>query len=296
MELVLNKTVTFMCIRDYFILLKPCVMSLVVFTGAVAMFLAPGHISSLKFLLVLLSIALGGGAAGALNMWLERDTDAFMERTRNRPLPAGRISSSSAKEFALACAALSLVMMAIASNVLATILLLGAILFYVFVYTLWLKPRTPMNIVIGGAAGAFPPVIGWAAVTGSVSFAPVILFLIIFLWTPPHFWSLALVRSDDYQRAGIPMLPVVAGHKATRIQMLVYTVLLLPVSMLPYYTGMARIFYMAGTVMLGLGFIFHAIRLWRSEHLRYAMPMFGYSLFYLFGIFALLVLDRMFGG
>jgi protoheme IX farnesyltransferase len=279
--------------RDYAALLKPRVMSLVVFTGMVGMFLAPGHLHPMAAFVAILSIALGGGAAGAMNMWLERDSDARMDRTRHRPIPSGRISAGDALHFAILCAVTSVVLMACAANLLAAALLLLAILFYVLVYTLWLKPRTPMNIVIGGAAGALPPVIGWVAVTGNISILPVLLFFLIFLWTPPHFWALALVMSDDYRRAGIPMLPVTAGRDVTVRHIAWYTLLLLPVSLLPYVLDLAGGFYASGALALGLGFIYYSLRLRQTQELRHAMPVFTYSLFYLFGVFALLMLDRV---
>ncbi|HEU5047251.1 MAG TPA: heme o synthase [Rickettsiales bacterium] len=283
-------------LKDYVTLLKPRVMSLALFTGMVGMELAPGHLPVSNALWVMLSLALGGGAAGALNMWLERDRDALMERTKHRPLPAGRISPDTALRFALLCAGVSIAMMAQAANIIAAALLLGTIVFYAVVYTVWLKPRTPMNIVIGGAAGALPPVIGWAAVTGNVSLEPIILFMIIFLWTPPHFWALALLKSDDYRNAGIPMLPVTAGREATIRQMLIYSLLLFPFILLPYALGMAGLPYAAGASILGFAFIGYAISLWYSQDLKYAMPMFTYSLLYLAGIFTLLLLDKVLYG
>ncbi len=281
-------------LRDYLTLMKPRVTSLVVFTGVVGMSLAPGHLSPLAAFFAILSLALGSGAAGAINMWIERDSDVWMERTRNRPIPAGRIPADDAFHFAVACGAFSILTMAMTVNLLAASLLLATILFYVFVYTLWLKPRTPVSIVIGGAAGAMPPMIGWAAVADNVSLLPILLFLITCVWTPAHFWPLALVRCDEYRRAGIPMLVVVVGKKITRRQIVLYTLVLLPVSLLPYVLGMAGLLYAIGATFLGIGFLFHSVRLWRRKNLRFAMPVFTYSLFYLTGIFALLVIDRMY--
>ncbi|MDP1964063.1 MAG: heme o synthase, partial [Reyranella sp.] len=211
-------------VRDYVDLLKPRVMSLVVFTGLVGVLIAPAHLHPFTAALAVLAIALGSGAAGAINMWYERDLDALMARTRNRPLPAGRVAPDDALGLGVLLSIFSVLLMAVATNFVAAALLAAAILFYVFVYTIWLKRRTPQNIVIGGAAGAFPPMIGWAAVTGDVSAVSIALFLLIFLWTPPHFWALALYRCDDYRRAGVPMLPVVAGARETKRQMLIYTV------------------------------------------------------------------------
>src|SRR5215475_8806031 len=214
-------------VKDYVDLLKPRVMSLVVFTGLVGVLIAPAHIHPFEAFLAVLAIALGSGAAGAINMWYERDIDALMARTADRPLPAGRVAPDDALGLGVLLSIFSVLLMAVSTNFVAALLLIAAILFYVFVYTVWLKRRTPQNIVIGGAAGAFPPMIGWAAVTGDVSATPIALFLLIFLWTPPHFWALALYCSDDYRRAGVPMLPVVAGARETKRQMLAYTLLLL---------------------------------------------------------------------
>src|SRR5215475_8933612 len=213
-------------VRDYVDLLKPRVMSLVVFTGLVGVLIAPVHIHPFEVFLAVLAIALGSGAAGCINMWYERDLDALMTRTANRPLPAGRVAPDDALGLGVLLSIFSVLLMAVSTNFVAALLLIAAILFYVFVYTIWLKRRTPQNIVIGGAAGAFPPMICWAAVTGDVSAIPITLFLLIFLWTPPHFWALALYCSDDYRRAGVPMLPVVAGTGATKSQMMAYTLLL----------------------------------------------------------------------
>src|SRR5262245_38436127 len=215
-------------VRDYFDLLKPRVMSLVVFTGLVGVLIAPGHLHPFAAALAVLAIALGSGAAGAINMWYERDLDALMARTRNRPLPAGRVAPDDALALGVLLSIFSVLLMAVSTNFVAALLLAAAILFYVFVYTIWLKRRTPQNIVIGGPAGSFPPVICWAAVSVDVSSVAAALFLLIFLWTPPHFWALALYRSDDYRRAGVPMLPVVAGARETKRQMLLYTLVLVP--------------------------------------------------------------------
>ncbi|CAN0570178.1 unnamed protein product, partial [Laminaria digitata] len=230
-------------VSDFIALLKPRVMSLVVFSGAVGLFVAPGALHPLLAIVAILCIAVGSGAAGAINMWYERDIDALMSRTANRPIPAGRVAAGDALGFAVILAVFSVGLMGLATNWVAAGLLAAAILFYVFVYTIWLKRRTPQNIVIGGAAGAFPPMIGWAAVTGDVSLVSAALFAIIFLWTPPHFWALALYRSGDYARAGVPMMPVVAGRSSTKRQMLAYTILLVPVSLTPYFLGGAGLVY-----------------------------------------------------
>ena len=282
-------------VRDYIDLLKPRVMSLVVFTGWIGVLIAPVHLHPFKAALAVLAIALGSGAAGAINMWYERDLDALMARTRGRPLPAGRVAPDDALGLGVLLSLFSVLLMAVSTNLVAAALLAAAILFYVFVYTIWLKRRTPQNIVIGGAAGAFPPMIGWAAATGDVSAVGIALFLLVFLWTPPHFWALALYRSDDYRRAGVPMLPVVAGPRETKRQMLIYTLLLLPVALAPTLLGAVGWVYGALALALTLGFVGHAIAVWRTAddetaH-RAARKMFRYSLVYLAALFAALPVD-----
>jgi protoheme IX farnesyltransferase len=281
-------------VRDYVGLLKPRVMSLVVFTGFVGLWLAPGDLHPLLAIVAVACIAMGSGAAGAINMWYDRDIDAVMARTAARPIPAGRVAADDALAFGIVLSLASVTLMGLATNWVAAGLLAAAILFYVFVYTTWLKRRTPQNIVIGGAAGAFPPMIGWAAVGGDVSLAPLVLFAIIFFWTPPHFWALALYRSGDYERAGVPMLPVVAGRAATKRQMLAYTILLLPVVAAPWYLGVAGPVYAISTFALGLWFVFMAWRVLREADNagdRQARRMFGYSILYLFLVFTLLLVD-----
>jgi protoheme IX farnesyltransferase len=282
-------------VRDYVDLLKPRVMSLVVFTGLVGVLIAPGHAHPFAAALAVLAIALGSGAAGAINMWYERDLDALMTRTANRPLPAGRVAPDDALGLGVLLSIFSILLMAVATNYVAAALLAAAILFYVFIYTIWLKRRTPQNIVIGGAAGAFPPMIGWAAITGDVSAVGIALFLLIFLWTPPHFWALALYRSDDYRRAGVPMLPVVAGPRETKRQMLLYTLVLLPVALAPTLLGAVGWFYGAVALAMSLAFIGHAVVVWRTADDRSAFPaarrMFRFSLLYLAVLFAALPLD-----
>ena len=230
-------------VGDYFALLKPRVMSLVVFTGLVGMAVAPGTLHPVLAFTALLCIAVGAGASGAINMWYDADIDAIMERTKERPIPAGRVSANEALAFGTVLSVASVVLMGLAVNYVAAFLLAVTISFYVFVYTMWLKRRTPQNIVIGGAAGAFPPMIGWAAVSGDVSVESMVLFAIIFMWTPPHFWALSLWRDIDYAKAGVPMLPVVAGREATRKQIVLYSILLFPVAIMPYFLGYAGIFY-----------------------------------------------------
>ena len=226
-------------VGDFFALMKPRVMSLVVFTGFAGLVVAPGEIHPLLAAVAILCIALASGAAGAINMWYDRDIDAVMERTRERPIPTGRVEPAEALTFGVILSAFAVMMMFLATNAVAAGLLAAAVLFYVFVYTVWLKRRTPQNIVIGGAAGAFPPAIGWAVVTGNIGIEAVILFALIFFWTPPHFWALALYRSKDYAAAGVPMLPVIRGARATKWQMLAYTLLLLPLALMPCIAGFA---------------------------------------------------------
>jgi protoheme IX farnesyltransferase len=282
-------------VRDYLELLKPRVMSLVVFTGLIGVVIAPGHIHPFAAALAVLAIALGSGAAGAINMWYERDLDALMARTRKRPLPTGRVAPDDALGLGVLLSIFSLLLMSLATNFVAAALLAAAILFYVFIYTVWLKRRTPQNIVIGGAAGAFPPMIGWAAVTGNVSLVGVALFLLIFLWTPPHFWALSLYRSDDYRRAGVPMLPVVAGARETKRQMLIYTLVLLPVALAPTLLGAVGWFYGTVAAAMSFAFIGHALVVWCTADDKSAHPaarrMFRFSLLYLAILFAALPLD-----
>jgi protoheme IX farnesyltransferase len=279
-------------VGDYVELLKPRVMSLVVFTGVVGIAVAPGHLHPVLALVAVLCIAVGAGAAGAINMWYDRDIDAVMRRTAGRALPAGRMMPGEALGFGAVLAVGSVVVMALAVNTLAAALLALTIAFYVFVYTIWLKRRTPQNIVIGGAAGAFPPLIGWAAATGGVGWGAVALFAIVFFWTPPHFWALALYRTGDYAKAGVPMLPVVAGPRETKRQMLLYTLVLWPVSLAPWALGVAGATYALGAVVLSALFTASAVRVCLDEGERAARLMFGFSLLYLLLIFSLLLVDH----
>jgi len=271
-------------------------MLLVVFTGLCGLLLAPTAIHPFLAAIAVFCIALSAGGAGAINMYLERDKDALMNRTRGRPLPMGRIAPDDALGLGIFCIGASVSIMGLAVNWLAAELLAAAALFYIFIYTIWLKPRTAQNIVIGGAAGAFPPMIGWAVATGYVTLAPCILFLIIFMWTPPHFWALSLYAREDYARAGFPMLPVVAGEQATKFQMLIYTLLLLPLTLMPSFIGLTGKVYFAGAVVLGALFVLSALRVWQDKNnasnYKSARQMFGYSIFYLFMIFLLMVLDK----
>lgn len=278
--------------RDYVTLMKPGVMLLVVFSGLAGMVMAPGHLHPLLQIITLLCIAIGSGAGGAINMWYDRDIDAHMLRTANRPVPAGRIAADDALAFGLVLAVSSVAMLGLAVNWLAAAYLAGAIAFYVIIYTMILKRRTPQNIVIGGAAGAFPPIIGWAAVTGNVTFEPWILFAIVFLWTPPHFWALALYRNSDYTKVGVPMLPVVAGKAHTKKQMLVYTLILFLCSLLPVTFNMSGIFYGISATILGGLFIRHAWRVLKSDDDKIARAMFGYSILYLFILLSALIVDQ----
>jgi protoheme IX farnesyltransferase len=279
---------------DFFALMKPRVMSLAVFTALVGLVIAPAHLDPLLGSIAILAIAAGAGAAGVLNMWYDADIDAVMARTAGRAIPRGRISRSEALVFGLVLAGGAVAVLALALNVKAAALLAFTIFFYVVVYTVWLKRYTPQNIVIGGAAGALPPVIGWAAATGNIGVEPLVLFLIIFLWTPPHFWALSLNRADEYARAGVPMLPVVAGRAATTRQILIYSVLLVPVSVLPWALGFAGTIYAAIAVVSGAIFVVLAIRLCRSSNAdrRDASRLFVFSILYLSLIFAALLADH----
>jgi protoheme IX farnesyltransferase len=279
-------------VGDFIALLKPRVMSLVVFTGFGGLWLAPGleSMNPILALIAMLCLAINAGAAGAINMWFDRDIDAVMNRTRGRPIPMGRVDEAEALAFGITLSLFSVMLMGLALNWVAAGLLAFANLFYVFVYTMWLKRRTPQNIVIGGAAGAFPPIIGWAAVTGDITLEPIILFLIIFFWTPPHFWALSLYANEDYKRAKIPMMAAVHGLKATKIQMVLYTLVLFPLTLLPYFLGMEGPIYLALAVLLSGFFVVTAVSVFRSDDLKKARLMFGYSVFYLFALFLALMI------
>jgi protoheme IX farnesyltransferase len=282
---------------DYVALLKPRVMSLVVFTAFVGLVAAPVTLNPLLAVIAILAIAIGAGASGALNMWYDADIDAVMTRTANRPVPSGRVRPGEALAFGLVLSVLSVLTLGVLVNWLSASLLAFAIFFYVVVYTMWLKRSTPQNIVIGGAAGAFPPIIGWAAATGSVGLESVILFLITFLWTPPHFWALALFKCEDYGRAGIPMMPNVAGEASTRRQIFAYTLLVAPVGVLPWFLGFTSAGYGLVAAALGAGFIWYAWNVLSMRDgdraMKPAKAMFAYSLLYLFGIFAAYLADSV---
>ena len=284
---------------DYFALLKPRVMSLVIFTAFVGIVAAPGTLHPLLALVALLAIAAGAGASGALNMWYDADIDALMKRTKSRPVPRGAILPGEALGFGATLAVGSVIVLGLLVNWVAGALLAFTIFFYVAVYTMWLKRWTPHNIVIGGAAGAFPPMIGWAAVTGAIDLGSISLFLIIFMWTPPHFWALALFREGDYAAAGVPMLPNVAGPDETRKQILIYTLALLPVTFLPVFLGVTGLIYGAGAAILSAVFLFYAISVYRNREGeradRACKKMFGFSILWLFLIFALIPVERLIG-
>ena len=283
--------------RDLYALTKPGVMKLVVFTGLCGLLAAPVAVHPVLGFAAVLSIALGAGAAGALNQWYEADIDAKMKRTANRPLPAGRMSRQTALHFGVGLGVFSVILMDLAANHLAAALLAISILFYVLVYTVWLKRRTAQNIVIGGAAGAFPPLIGWAAVTGDVTTLPILLFAIIFLWTPPHFWALSLFVRTDYANAGVPMLPVVAGIESTRRQILLYTLPMIAAAVAPWALSLTGWVYGVSSVILSaiflvLAFAVFANKATESKAMGPEKKLFGFSILYLFGLFAALVVDR----
>ncbi len=280
---------------DYFALLKPRVMALAVFTAFVGLVVAPGVVNPVIAVIAVGAIAIGAGAAGALNMWYDADIDALMSRTSRRPIPSGRVTPGEALGFGLVLSTLSIMTLGVLVGWLAALLLAFTIFFYVVIYTMWLKRSTPQNIVIGGAAGAFPPMIGWAAATGAIGVESLILFLIIFLWTPPHFWALALFKAGDYAAAGIPMMPNVAGQTSTRKQIFAYSILLAPIGALPWALGFASGFYGIVSAALGAGFIRHAwkVLIVPDREMKPAKALFAFSIFYLFAIFAMLLADTV---
>lgn len=283
--------------RDFFALTKPRVMTLVIFTGLCGLLAAPGQIHPVIGFTAVLCIAMGAGGSAALNQWWEAEIDAGMKRTEGRPLPQGRMRRDDARDFGIALASAAVLTMGLAVGWLAAIILAAAVVYYAVIYTIWLKPRTPQNIVIGGGAGAFPPMIGWVAVTGEITAMPILLFAIIFFWTPPHFWALALFVKSDYAKVGIPMMPVVAGEKATRRQILAYTILLAPVALAPWFMDGAGVIYGASAALLSL--LFFALSLpvaLRQSKEQDAMKpekrLFAFSILYLFALFTALVIDR----
>jgi heme o synthase len=288
-------------LSDWLSLLKPRVLVLVVYTGVIGLMIAPGHLTSLQNLVAIACITGAAGACGAINMWYDRDIDRLMRRTRNRPIAAGRVAPLGGLWFGVILAAVSVLGMWAMVNLPAALTLLFSALFYIFIYTMWLKRRTPQNIVIGGAAGALPPVIAWAAATGSINATAIVLFGIIFIWTPPHFWSLALWANEDYRIAGVPMLPVVAGARTTRWNILAYTVLMVPFSTLPYFMGATGPIYLAASLLLGAGFLWHAWQVMTDDqdatgvsltNDRPARKAFKYSVLYLFALFGALAVDH----
>jgi len=279
-------------IGDYFALLKPRVMSLVVFTAAIGLLVAPGGVSPLTAVASIFLIAIGGGASGALNMWWDADIDVLMRRTANRPVPAGRLSPAAARNFGLALSVLSVVLLGLVSNWAAGAMLGFTIFFYVVIYTMWLKRSTPWNIVIGGASGAFPPMIGWMVVTGGISFESLAMFGLVFMWTPPHFWALSLFMNDDYSRAKVPMLTVTHGRPATRRQIVIYTLLLVPTSLALAFSSVGGLAYLAIALWLNFAFVKGALGIWRRKEdaaqkdgYKVEKKFFKLSLLYLFGLF-----------
>lgn len=282
-------------VSDFFALLKPRVMSLVVFTGFAGMWVAPGaeHMNPALMVIAMLALAINAGAAGAINMWYDRDIDKVMNRTRGRPIPMGRVNADEAAAFGIILSVFSVMVMGLALNWVAAGILAFANFFYVVIYTMLLKRRTPQNIVIGGAAGAFPPMVGWAAVTGDITLASVILFAIIFFWTPPHFWALSLFANEDYKRANIPMMPVAKGVRPTKIQMVIYTLILFPITLTPYFMGIAGVVYFVAALVLSGFFVVTAFKVLMSEDLKPARLMFSYSVFYLFALFLAVMIDAI---
>ncbi|MGH6819062.1 MAG: heme o synthase [Methylovirgula sp.] len=283
--------------RDYIALLKPRVMSLVVFTALTGLLFAPHHVNVVIGFASLLAIAVGAGASGALNMWYDADIDAVMRRTCRRPIPTGKVTGREALAFGLTLAIFAVLTLGLVANLFAAALLAFTIFFYVVVYTMWLKRSTPQNIVIGGAAGALPPLVGYVAATGQVSLAALVLFALIFVWTPPHFWALALVRSDEYGRAGIPMLPNVKGADRTRLEILIYSLVLALLGVMPFVLGFASVVYGCLSAALGAAFVALAVRVYRVRSgggaNKCAMQLFGFSILYLFLLFAELLSERM---
>ena len=277
---------------DYFSLLKPRVMSLVIFTALIGLIVAPGEIHPVIGFTAILCIAIAAGASGCLNMWYEADIDAKMERTAGRPIPSGRIDAQSALHFGVALAVSSVLVMGLTVNVVAALLLTVTILLYVVVYTMWLKRRTAQNIVIGGASGAFPPMVAWAAVTGDVSLESFVLFAIIFMWTPPHFWALALYRREEYAKVGIPMLPVTHGEKFTLLHIILYTIILAIVTLMPFSVGMSGLIYLFFATILNAIFLYYVVVLYRNYSDKLSKKVFNYSILYLSLIFAAFLVDH----
>ena len=283
-------------IRDFFQLMKPRVMSLVIFTCVVGLLIAPTEVNFLNASISLIAVALGAGAAGTLNMWYEADLDALMTRTCLRPIPRGTITKNQALYFGVITSFLSVLVLYYFSNFISAILLVTTILFYVVIYTIWLKRKTSQNIVIGGAAGAFPPIIGWTIATGNINLEPIILFLIIFFWTPSHFWALSLYKSEEYKKANIPMLPIIAGIKTTKYNIFIYALILLAISLLPFFLGFSGLIYFSFSILLGFYYIYLCYKLLIEENSeiekKISKKIFLYSIFYLFLIFTIILLDN----
>jgi len=286
----------FSSIKAFFNLMKPRVMSLVIFTCAVGLLIAPVKINFIDAICSLMAVALGSGAAGALNMWYESDLDSLMTRTCLRPIPTGKLTRNQALMFGIFSSLISIVVLYFFSNLMAATTLAITILFYVFVYTVWLKRKTPQNIVIGGASGALPPVIGWAIATNTISLEPIILFLIIFIWTPSHFWALSLYKTDDYKKAKIPMLPITSGVKATKLNIFIYSLILFPVAIAPYFFNFSELIYFIFSSILSIYYIFISYKLLKEKNSiaekKLATKLFGYSIIYLFMIFTSILIDR----
>ena len=287
----------FSYIKAFFSLMKPRVMSLVIFTCTVGLLIAPVKINFINAIFSLGAVALGSGAAGALNMWYESDVDSLMTRTCLRPIPTGKLTKNQALTFGVLSSLVSVIVLYIFSNLIAATILTITILFYVFVYTIWLKRKTSQNIVIGGAAGALPPIIGWAIATGGITLEPIILFLIIFIWTPSHFWALSLYKTEDYKKANIPMLPITSGVKTTKLNILVYALILFPIAISPYLLNYSGLTYLFLSVIFSSYYVFISYRLFKSKdsklEKKLASKLFGYSIFYLFIIFASILIDRI---
>jgi protoheme IX farnesyltransferase len=277
--------------------MKPRVMSLVIFTCAVGLLIAPVKIDFLNAIISLVAVALGSGAAGSLNMWYESDLDSLMTRTCLRPIPTGKLTKNQALTFGIVTSIISIIILYLFSNLMAATILAITILFYVFVYTIWLKRKTPQNIVIGGAAGALPPVIGWAIATNEISLEPFILFLIIFIWTPSHFWALSLYKTEDYRKAKIPMLPITSGIKTTKVNIFIYALILFPTVLLPYFLNFSGLFYLISTIIMSVYYLFLSYRLLNEKNSviekKLATKLFGYSILYLFMIFVFLLVDKI---
>ena len=291
----LNKSESDSSLEDFICLLKPRVMSLAVFTSVSGLILSPATLHPFLCILSIFCISLGAGASGAINMWFDRDIDKMMERTKNRPIPSKKIMAGDALGFGIILSLVSVIILGLSVNYFAAFLLALSISFYIFIYTIWLKRRTPQNIVIGGAAGAFPPVIGWACATGDITSFPIILFVLIFIWTPPHFWALALYKDTEYSRAKIPMLPVIKGQRKTKQQILVYSLLLFLVSLSPYYLGFSGVFYLYFSVILGVYFVYLAYKVFKSDDKSktiYAPKLFKFSILYLYLVFLILIIDK----